>query len=293
MHIPVLKEKLITVLNLQRGDNLIDCTAGEGGHTFAIVEKIAPEGKVLAIDRDKRNTDLIIKKAKELKMKDNVIAVNGNYSDLKKIIKKEEFESISGIVLDLGISNWHIESSGRGFSFQRNEPLDMRFNENDELTAWEIVNSWPPEEIKRILKEYGEEYLAEKIVKAIVERRKKEKINNSLELAQIIQGVVFKRTRINPATKTFQALRIAVNDELNNLYKVLPIALEVLKEGGKIAVISFHSIEDRIVKNFFKKMKAEGELEIETKKPITPDYHEIKNNPKSRSAKLRVAIKTR
>ena len=193
------------------------------------------------------------------------------------------------------MSSWHLEESGRGFTFLKDEPLDMRYNirgiQND-LTAEKIVNSWPEEEIIKILKEYGEERFAQRIVKKIIENRERGVIKSTFQLKETIKAAVpswYQRQRISFATRTFQALRIAVNDELDNLKAVLPQALDILEPGGRLVVISFHSLEDRIVKHFFKS-KIDS-LKILTKKPITPSEEEIKINPRSRSAKLRAIIK--
>ncbi len=291
MHLPVLKEEVIKSLEPETNQNFIDCTAGEGGHTFAIIEKTGPNGKVLAIDKDERNIEIIKEKAKSFGLEGRIIAKEGNYADIEEIVEKEGFNDISGIIFDLGISSWHIDESGRGFSFQKDEPLDMRYSTENGITAWEIVNSWPPEEIEIILKDLGEERFAKRISKAIVTRRKEKKIDTASELASLVEKEVPRTKRIHPATKTFQALRITVNRELENIEKVLPSALELIKEGGRISIISFHSLEDRIAKNFFRQVANEGRVRILTKKPIIPGEDEIINNPRSRSAKLRTAIK--
>lgn len=294
MHIPVLKEEVLEILNPKENETFVDCTAGEGGHTFSIIEKSENRAKVISIDKDPRNIELIINKAKKLNQSKNVIAVTGNYADLKKIVEKNKIEKVSGIIFDLGISSWHIDESGRGFSFKRDEPLDMRYFPEQEITAWEIVNSWPREEIETILRDYGEEGFARQISKAIVVERKKKKINTSIELSKIIESVSprwYLKAKIHCATKTFQALRIAVNQELDNLEKVLPDAVGLLEKGGRLAVISFHSLEDRIVKNFFKEKSNEEFLKILTKKIIVPSREEVINNSRSRSAKLRASIK--
>jgi 16S rRNA (cytosine1402-N4)-methyltransferase len=197
------------------------------------------------------------------------------------------------VLFDLGLSSWHLEKSGRGFSFSRDEPLDMRFQGG--VTAQEIVNWWPQKELERMLKEYGEERFAKRIANEIVRSREKEPITSTLQLVSIIERAVpywYQKRRIHPATKTFQALRIAVNDELNNLGRALPQAIEVLKPGGRLVVISFHSLEDRIVKNFLRENSRKGLLKVLTKKPVKPSAEEVKVNPRSRSARLRAAVKT-
>ncbi len=291
MHTPVLKNEVIEYLDPKKGENFIDCTAGEGGHTFAILEKTGPDGKVLAIDKDLRNIKLIKAKAEEKGLKERVVARQSNYADIDEIVKKEKFDNVSGIIFDLGISSWHIDESGRGFSFRKEEPLDMRYASEGGITAWEIINSWPPEEIELIIKEFGEERFSKRITEAIVSRRKTKKIDTATDLAEVIEKSVPRSKRIHPATQTFQALRIIVNCELENIETVLPLALKVLKEGGRMVVISFQSLEDRLIKNFFKNEAAEGRMEILTKKPVIPGEEEIRNNPRSRSAKLRTAKK--
>ncbi len=291
MHIPVLKDEVLKYLDPKENENFIDCTAGEGGHMFAILEKTTPNGKILAIDKDVRNIGLIEMKAKERGLGSRVVVREGNYADIDKIVEKEEFGKVSGILLDLGISSWHINESGRGFSFQKDEPLDMRYCPGDGVTAWEIVNSWPPEEIELILREFGEERFAKRISEAIVFRRKVQKIDTASDLAKVISDNVPKTKRIHPATRTFQALRIVVNTELENIERVLPLALKILERRGRIVAISFHSLEDRIIKRFFREMSDEGEMKILTKRPVIPSDEEIKKNQRSRSAKLRAAIK--
>jgi 16S rRNA (cytosine1402-N4)-methyltransferase len=290
MHIPVLQREIIDYLNPKPNENFIDCTIGEAGHTLAILERTEPEGKVLGIDQDPE----LIKnlKLKTKNFKNRIILVQGNFRNLVEIAKREKFKSVSGILFDLGMSSWHLEESGRGFSFLKNEPLDMRYSLQNPLRAEKIVNYWSERELERIFREFGEEKFSQKIAKEIVKKRKLNSIKTTSQLVKIIAEVVPKRykfSRIHFATRTFQALRIAVNDELNNLKEVLPQTLEILKAEGRVVVISFHSLEDRIVKNFFKEKVLI--LKILTKKPVTPTQKEIKINPRSRSSKLRVAQK--
>ncbi len=212
---------------------------------------------------------------------------------MEEINKKYKFGAIHGILFDLGMSSWHLEKSGRGFSFQRNEPLDMRYKVKCQncLTAEEIINKWPESEIEKILIEYGEEKFAKRIARKIIDERKIRQIKSTLQLVEIIKKAGPISYRIHPATKTFQALRIAVNNELDNLNKAIPQAIKILKPNGKLIIISLHSLEDRIVKNFFKENAQKSLIKILTKKPIQADNEEIKINPRSRSAKLRAAIK--
>lgn len=284
-HIPVLQKEVLEYLSPKPNQNFIDCTIGEAGHTLAILEKNKPEGKVLGIEWDielyKNLSKLTINK---------LSLVNDNFVNLKEIVDREKFKPVHGILFDLGMSSWHLEESGRGFSFLRNEPLDMRFGVQNELTAEEIVNKWKAKDIEKVLEEYGEERFAKRIAKNIVEIRKFKPIETTFQLLDVIKKAVpgwYQHRKIHFATRTFQALRIAVNDELENLKEVLPQALEILMPGGCLVIISFHSLEDRIVKNFFANQK----FKILTKKPITPSEEEIKINPRSRSAKLRAILK--
>jgi len=291
MHIPVLKHEILHYLNPKPNQNFIDCTFGMGGHSQSILEKNGTNGKVLGIEADKE----LFEKAKQENQSKRLILVNSSYINLKQIVKKHNFKPVHGILFDLGMSSWHLDKSNRGFSFQKNEPLDMRFQTSGtSLSAQEIVNQWLEKEISEILQEFGEEQFSQRIAQAIVEYRKKELITNTFQLVEIIKQAIpkkFQRAKIHPATKTFQALRIAVNNELENLDQVLPQAVELLEKNGKIAVISFHSLEDRIVKHFFKDQAKKGIIEIIFKKPIIPGQEEIKHNFRSRSAKLRAGQK--
>ena len=287
MHIPVLKKEVVSVLNLQENDNFIDCTVGSGGHAKEILEKIQPNGKCLGIDFDEKS----IENLKEQNIK-NLVLECDNFRDLEGIAKKNSFLDVSGILFDLGISSVELEESGRGFSFLKNEILDMRFNSKiQKISAKDIVNSYEKEELEKIIRDYGQERFYRKIAENIVKERKMKKIETTFDLVEIIKKSVRGRERIHFATRTFQALRIAVNDELNNLKEALPQALNILNGGGRIAVISFHSLEDRIVKNFFKDKDKEGKIKIITLKPIEASKEELKTNIRSRSAKLRAAEK--
>lgn len=283
-HKPVLSKEVLKYLAPRPNENFIDATIGEGGHALAILEKNKPKGRVLGIDQDPE----ILKK---IKFHQRLVLVNDSYANLKKLVEKYKFGPVNGILFDLGMSSWHLEKSGRGFSFLRDEPLDMRYSpQANPLTAEIILNQWPEDKISRVLKEYGEERFAKRIAKAVIKERP---VKTTSQLVEIIRRAVpgkYRKGRIHFATRVFQALRITVNDELNNLKKVLPQAIEVLAFQGRIVIISFHSLEDRIVKNFFRDLSPE-KLNILTKKPITSTQEEIKINPRSRSAKLRAAIK--
>lgn len=287
-HIPVLQKEVIKYLNPFAGGNFIDATFGEGGHGLEILKIIKPKGKLLGIEIDPILFEEIKEKYKE---EENLILVNDSYLHLPRIIEKYRFRPIKGILFDLGISRWHLEKSKRGFSFQKDQPLDMRFDPvGNNLTAFEIVNYWPQKKIEKILQEYGEEPFARKIAKEIVARREIKTIRTTFELVEIIKKCrPFQKRRIHPATKTFQALRIAVNRELSNLEEVLGFLPKILDKEARMAIISFHSLEDRIIKRKFKEAENKGLVKILTKKPIVPSEEEILNNPSARSAKLRVA----
>lgn len=297
MHIPVLKKEVLEHLDPKPNETFIDCTAGEGGHSLAILEKNGPKGKVLAIDQSAELLEKIRSKVKNTEYQNRLILVQDNFVNLKKIIEKENIGQINGILMDLGISSWHFEESKGGFTFLKDEKLDMRHGGKDQdgITAEEIINEWPENDIEEILTEYGEEHIARNIVREIVKTRKTRRIETTFELIKIIQQAVprrYGRKKIHYATRTFQALRIAVNKELENLKKTLPQAQDILTVNGKLVVISFHSLEDRIVKIFFRDQAKKGLLKIITKKPITPDKKtELAHNPRARSAKLRTAIK--
>jgi len=301
IHKPVLLQEVIEYLQPQANDNFVDCTLGAGGHTKAILEKT--KGKVLAIDWDENAIEAAKNNLKDFSKR--LILVNDNYTNLKQIVLENNFENISGILLDLGMSSDQLETSGRGFSFQKDEPLDMRFNIQHGLTAAQILNSWTERQLIDLIKKFGEEKKAFKIVKEIIRFRKKRKIKTTKQLNEIVERVKGpKRGRIHPSTKIFQALRIAVNNELENIENTLEQAVEILPEGSRIAAISFHSLEDKIVKHFFQKeskncicppeipvcrCEHKASLKILTKKPVYASEDEIKDNPRSRSAKLRVA----
>ena len=290
MHIPVLLQEVIKFLNPQSNENFIDMTVGEGRYAMAILQYTAPLGKILGIDLDEES----LKVAKEnlLAFENRAILKQGNYKDVDKIVKEVDILPVNGIVFDLGLGTFQIEDSSRGFSFLRDEPLKMTFDLGSEMSAEKVINESSLELLTKIFQEYGEEKNAYKIAQAIVEERKNKKITRTSELVEIIEKTVDgRRNRLHPATKIFQALRIYVNDELNNLKEGLEKSVKILDKDGRIAVVSYHSLEDRLVKKFYKEKEKEGVLKIITKKPITPTKVEILNNRRSRSAKLRVAQK--
>ena len=311
-HTPVLLSEIVEIINPKPGENLIDGTLGGSGHSEAILEKTSPDGRLLGIDLDSEAIKESERKLK--KYSERIIFQKGNFTDFIKIKKENNFCSFNIFFLDLGISSQQLNSEALGISFLKNAPLDMRMSGTDYensnyKTAEHIINNWSESAIEAILKNYGEERYAKSIARKITKERKIKKIVNTQQLVEIISEAVpvkYKRQRIHFATRTFQALRIAVNEELENLENVLPQILENIEVGGRIAIISFHSLEDRIVKQFFQKeskdcicgpevpvcvCKHQKRLEIITKKPITASEKEILKNPRSRSAKLRVARK--
>lgn len=287
MHIPVLLKEVIEYLDVKPNGNYIDCTLNGGGHTREILKKNGPDGKVLGIEIDKEIFEKIEKEKIE-----RLILVNDSYINVKKITEEKEFSNVKGILFDIGMSSYHVDEAERGFSFNKDEPLIMNYSTG--LTAEKILNEWSEDEIEKILREYGEEKFSKKIAKKIIETRKKEKIKSTLQLVNIIKEATpgwYHHNKTNLATRTFQALRIKVNNELDNFRKALPEALSLLERDGVLVVISFHSLEDRIIKEFLKEKEKNGELKILTKKPIVPKDQEKQLNPRSRSSKLRVAIK--
>ncbi|MFH1979403.1 MAG: 16S rRNA (cytosine(1402)-N(4))-methyltransferase RsmH [Patescibacteria group bacterium] len=289
-HIPVLLNEVLEYLDPKPGDLVLDATIGCGGHSQRIIEKILPGGKLIGIDQDEEIL-------KELDLSGDVILVNGNFGDLKELLKNEGVEKIDKVLFDLGMNSLQIDESRKGFSFQKDEPLMMSYKTvvgPNDLVAKEILNMWSKEKIFKILKEYGEERFARNISENIFKGRKEKPFNTTFDLVAVIEKSVpnfYKRKKIHFATKTFQALRIAVNDEMEVLKEGLEGAWEMLSENGRIVVISFHSLEDRIVKNFFKNKARNDEGELLTKKPIGPTDQEFADNPRARSAKLRAIEK--
>ncbi|MFA6131681.1 MAG: 16S rRNA (cytosine(1402)-N(4))-methyltransferase RsmH [Patescibacteria group bacterium] len=287
-HIPVLLKETIELLNLRPGDQAIDGTVGLGGHAKAILEKISPSGLLLALDRDPRQIEA--SRANLAKDVAHITFINDSYANLAQHAYAQGFVSPAAVLLDLGYSSVHVDNPERGFSFQTEGPLDMRYDPAGELTADTIVNTWSEEELARIFLVYGEDRNAKKIARAIREARREKKFTTTTELAELIATVVPRHGKVHPATKVFQALRITVNDELGELERALPKIIEIMKPGGRLAIISFHSLEDRIVKTFFKRNDKKT-LNIINKHVIVPSEEEMESNPRSRSAKLRVAEK--
>jgi len=293
IHTAVLTKEVIEYLDPKPNENFVDCTIGEGGHSEDILKKNGPEGKILGIDLD--HQQILSSQALQVHFKDRVVLVNDSYANLQEIINRKEFKPVNGILMDLGMSSVQLVKISKGFSFQIDQGLDMRYN--DEMNYWtaeKIVNEWSEEKIEEILKNYGEEKFASKIAKNIIEKRKLGRIKTTFQLIEIIKESTpgaYHRAKIHYATRTFQALRIAVNDELENIKRVLPQAISVLAPEGRLVAISFHSLEDRIIKKFFANEAKKGTIKILTKKPISAGAEERNKNPRSRSAKLRAIVK--
>jgi 16S rRNA (cytosine1402-N4)-methyltransferase len=286
-HLPVMIREVIEVLDPVEGGTYIDATVGLGGHAAMILQMIGQTGKVVGIDRD----DEALARTKESIPDSRLILKKGSFSDLEMILHSTGMNDADGVLLDLGVSMMQLKNTDRGFSFLSKERLDMRMDSSQELSAWEVVNRYHERELIRILREYGEEYRAVRIVRSIVQERNKKSIDTCSELAEIISRSIGRHGKINPATKTFQALRIEVNRELDELTKGLDASLRVLRKGGRLCVISYHSLEDRVVKHFIKENAKADRLKQLMKKPLVPGIEEIRANPSSRSAKLRGAEK--
>lgn len=299
-HLPVLLRETVQYLAVQPGGVYIDCTVGEGGHASAILEAATPGGRLLGIDLDPHALESVHHRLH--RFEGSFTLVNGNYGLVEELARSLGFQGAMGILLDLGMSSFQLESQGRGFSLQRDEPLDMRYDPEASVSAATIVNGYPPEELARIVATYGEEPRARLIARAIAAHRP---IRTTLELAGLVaRACGGRRGRIHPATRTFQALRIAVNSELDNLRAGLQGAIATLAPGGAVVVISYHSLEDRIVKQTLSREARNcicpprvpvcicghaASLNIVTRRVVTPTPEEIMENPRSRSARMRVA----
>ncbi|MDQ5938839.1 MAG: Ribosomal small subunit methyltransferase [Patescibacteria group bacterium] len=316
-HRSVLLNEVIENIQPQKNQNFIDCTLGGGGYTEALLAKNGPHGKVLAFELDDRAIKHVTEKLK--KYKDRLIVVNNNFAHLKEAVEKNrsKIDKISGIVFDLGLSSDQLDQAKRGFSFRDEADLDMRFDtKHQTITASDIILTYPEKQIEKILREYGEEVKAKKIAAGLVSWRQQDKQKQKLVKTSMLVSTILRilnikekdlpRFKRHPLTKVFQALRLEVNQELVNLQLALPQAVDILAPGGHLAVVSFHSLEDRIVKNYLKEQTGQCQcppdspictcdnpavLQIVTKKAIKPSAEEIKANPRSRSALLRVAKK--
>jgi 16S rRNA (cytosine1402-N4)-methyltransferase len=285
MHVPVMVTEAMEGLQAHPGASYVDCTLGAGGHARAILERIQPSGRLLGIDADSAALELAARTLSEFGT--SVVLARGNFAELDSICQQQGFTSNDGILFDLGISSMQLDTTERGFSFQREAPLDMRFDMSEGPSAADIVNSYGEQDLAQILWEYGEERYSRQIAHRIVQNRP---ILSTLRLAHLVQQVLgSRRGRIHPATRTFMALRIAVNRELESLKLGLDQAVGLLRSRGRLVVISYHSLEDRIVKQFMRREAANNAFLLITKKVIRPTTLESSSNPRSRSARLRVA----
>ncbi|MCZ6685888.1 MAG: 16S rRNA (cytosine(1402)-N(4))-methyltransferase RsmH [Candidatus Dadabacteria bacterium] len=307
IHIPVMAEEVVNYLVTRKDGLYVDATLGLGGHTKSILQFTNYQSSIIGLDVDEEAISIASNNLS--KYKNNVFLQNSNFSEIDRALLDLEIGEVDGIVADLGMSSFQIDSSERGFSFIRDEHLDMRMDLRLRFTAYDLVNEMSVDEISKVLKVYGEERWSRRIAKRIVQTRKEKPISTSAELAKVVYEAIpnkFHPAKIHPATKTFQAFRIAVNHELDNIEKFIGKSIPFLKSGGRIVVISFHSLEDRLVKNLFRRLSSscicppdlpmcgcgkKSELNILTRTPLVPSEAEVVNNPRSRSAKMRVGEK--
>jgi 16S rRNA (cytosine1402-N4)-methyltransferase len=293
VHISVLTAVLLDHLQLQPGARCIDATIDGGGHADALLEHTAPSGEVLGIDRDPELLTAVRRTLSGAVEAGRLHLACGDFRELARIATAHHFEAVATVVFDLGVSSFHLDASGRGFSFMRNEPLDMRFDAGaaDTETAADIVNSRRAAELEAIFRSGGEERYASRIARAVARQRERTPIRTTRQLFEVIATALPARIRwraARSAARVFQALRIAVNDEIDAIAAALPQALSLLAPGGRLAVIAFHSLEDRLVKQFLAAQQQAGRVRILTKKPVRPSDEEIAANPRAASAKLRV-----
>jgi 16S rRNA (cytosine1402-N4)-methyltransferase len=292
LHTPVMLNEVLNCLNLAPGKTIIDATIGVAGHSEGILERIWPGGRLIGIDQDQES--LKIAGEKLARFAGHYECVHGNFKDIATIIKETNIEKIDAVLFDLGISSFQLDDPCRGFSFQQEGPLDMRLDRTNHISAYDLVNNLNEEEISTLLWNFGQERWHNRIAHRLIQEREKQPITTTSQLVDIVWHALpsrYRYQRIHPATRTFQAMRIAVNRELEVLEVAIVKAIDLLEKAGRICVISFHSLEDRIVKHSFKKAALDGKLEIITSKPLTPTRAEIQENPASRSAKLRAGEK--
>lgn len=303
-HISVLLKETIENLNIKEQGIYVDCTLGGAGHSSEILKLLNSKGILIGIDQDK---DALSAAKERLKDYSNVTYVHENFTNIESILEKLNIDGVDGILMDLGVSSYQLDKGERGFSYMQDAPLDMRMNRDSDFTAYDVVNGYSEEELYKVIKNYGEEKFTGRIVKLILEKRKVHPIKTTFELVSIIKSAIPAKARRegpHPAKRTFQAIRIEVNKELSILDDAVEGAVNKLNKGGRLAVITFHSLEDRIIKNKFKNLENPctcpkdfpvcvcgkiPKLKIITKKPIEPSFEEVDTNPRSRSAKLRVA----
>ena len=306
-HTPVMLEKVLQSLRCKPGGIYVDGTLGGGGHARAILENTAPDGLLIGIDRD---DDALLESEKRLQpFGQRKILIKGNFADIGEILTNLNIRKVDGILLDLGVSSHQLDTADRGFSFSLDAPLDMRMDQSSRYRAYDLVNLSPEKELRQVIRDYGEEPMAGRIARAILAKRASAPIRTTIELADVVcravrrQGV---RKKVHPATRTFQAIRIAVNQELSNLSTAMDAGIDQLGQGGRFSIISFHSLEDRIVKETFRSLEGrcqcppglpvcqcqrEAKLRVLTRKPLRPEADESETNPRARSARLRTAEK--
>lgn len=284
-HIPVLLEDAVDGLNVSAGKRYIDATLGGGGHTSLILQK---GGTVLGIDQDQDAIDYVTKTQESRLRNKELRVIKGNFEDIKKLANDNGFEKVDGILFDFGVSSYQLDNSGRGFSIRRDEKLDMRMDMEATLSALDVINSYPKDRLIEIFYTYGEEHNAKKIAEAIIERRRKTEIRTTKELKEICEKISHKDEKIHPATKVFQAIRIEVNNEIGVIKKGVGEAVELLAPKGRLVAISFHSLEDRVIKQMFETFKRQGLGIVITKKPLVADDSEVTGNKRARSAKMRI-----
>ena len=306
-HTPVMLEKVLQSLRCKPGGTYVDGTLGGGGHARAILENTAPDGLLIGIDRD---DDALLESEKRLQpFGQRKILIKGNFADIGEILTNLNIRKVDGILLDLGVSSHQLDTADRGFSFSLDAPLDMRMDQSSRYSAYDLVNLSPEKELRQVIRDYGEEPMAGRIARAILAKRASAPIRTTIELADVVcravrrQGV---RKKVHPATRTFQAIRIAVNQELSNLSTAMDAGIDQLGQGGRFSIISFHSLEDRIVKETFRSWEGrcqcppglpvcqcqrEAKLRVLTRKPLRPEAGESETNPRARSARLRTAEK--
>ncbi|NLZ47324.1 MAG: 16S rRNA (cytosine(1402)-N(4))-methyltransferase RsmH [Clostridiales bacterium] len=302
-HISIMAEECIEGLNIKEDGVYVDCTLGGGGHSSYILQKLSPKGRLIGIDQD---IDAINAAKARLSQYENVTYVNDNFRNIKSILNNLGIEKVDGILADLGVSSYQLDNAERGFSYMNDAPLDMRMNREQKFSAYDVVNGYSADQLEKIIKNYGEEKFARRIAQFIVDRRANKKIESTLELVEIIKAAIPAKARRegpHPAKRTFQAIRIEVNGELEILNKFVEDGVDCLAEGGRMAIITFHSLEDRIIKVKFRELAnpctcppdfpicqcgKKPLVKVITRKPIEPTEEEVERNPRSRSAKLRI-----
>lgn len=306
-HVSVMLNQSVDNLVWNKDGCYVDGTLGGAGHTMEILKRLSEKGRLIGIDRDTNALNAANERLRDYR--DRILLVHSNFSEIKNVLLNNGIEKVDGVLLDLGVSSPQLDEASRGFSYMNDAPLDMRMDNTSPLTASDIVNNYSKEELKSIIEEYGEEKWASRIANFIVDERERHPIKTTFQLVEIIKKAIpaaARREGHHPAKRTFQAIRIAVNRELDEIEKAIPDIIEVLNKKGRVCIITFHSLEDRIVKDAFKKMadpctcppefpvcicNKKPSISIVTKKPIVPDEIEIFRNPRARSAKLRVAQK--